>query len=110
MPGTPITGDPNLYAFAALRCATDNLNGDNVEFIAYPDGRREPRVLLTPTTSSPAPKPGKIIVTKQLAPDNLPSSFPQQTVRFTGNISYEKDNQRRPLLRRSRPVPGTRGR
>ena len=40
----------------------------------------------------PAPKPGKIIVTKQLAPDNLPASFPEQTFRFTGNISYQVDN------------------
>ena len=31
----PIT-DADNYGFAALRCATDNLNGDNVEWIAYP--------------------------------------------------------------------------
>jgi hypothetical protein len=42
--GTP--SDPVLtgkfpgpeYAFGALRCATDNLNGDNVEFIYFPAG------------------------------------------------------------------------
>jgi uncharacterized protein DUF11 len=92
VPGTPITGDPNLYGFAALRCATDNLNGDNVEFVAYPTGGVN-HVFCFAYYVSPAPKPGKIVVTKRLAPDNLPNDFPKQTVRFTGNISYEKDNQ-----------------
>ena len=92
VPGTPITGDPNLYGFAALRCATDNLNGDNVEFIAYPTGGVN-HVFCFAYYVSPAPKPGKIVVTKRLAPDNLPDDFPKQTFRFTGNISYEKDNQ-----------------
>lgn len=27
---------PGRYGFGALRCAVDNLNGDNVEFISYP--------------------------------------------------------------------------
>jgi hypothetical protein len=31
---------PNQYGFGALRCAIDNLNGDNVEWIAYPTGAR----------------------------------------------------------------------
>ena len=92
VPGTPITGDPNLYGFAALRCATDNLNGDNVEFIAYPAGGVN-HVFCFAYYVRPAPKPGRIIVTKQLAPDNLPADFPRQTVRFTGNISYQQDSQ-----------------
>lgn len=90
VPGTPITGGSD-YAFAALRCATDNLNGDNVEFIAYPTGVSH--VFCFAYYVKPAPEPGKIIVTKQLAPENLPSSFPRQTVRFTGNISYQQDSQ-----------------
>jgi hypothetical protein len=92
VPGTPITGDPNVYAFAALRCATDNLNGDNVEFISYPTGGVS-HVFCFAYYVSPAPKPGRIIVTKRLAPDNLPQSFPRQTFRFTGNISYDQDSQ-----------------
>jgi hypothetical protein len=31
---------PGQYGFAALRCAIDNLNGDNVEWIGYPSGAR----------------------------------------------------------------------
>jgi hypothetical protein len=31
---------PQTYGFGALRCADDNLNGDNVEFLAYPQGAR----------------------------------------------------------------------
>lgn len=31
---------PQRYGFAALRCAIDDLNGDNVESIAYPQGAR----------------------------------------------------------------------
>ena len=27
---------PGQYGFGALRCAIDNLNGDNVEWISYP--------------------------------------------------------------------------
>jgi hypothetical protein len=91
VPGTPITGGPE-YGFAALRCATDNLNGDNVEFIAYPTGGVN-HVFCFAYYVKPAPLPGKIVVTKKLAPDNLPNDFPKQTVRFTGNISYEQDNQ-----------------
>ena len=34
-PAAPIT-DSERYGFGALRCATDNLNGDNVEWISYP--------------------------------------------------------------------------
>jgi hypothetical protein len=92
VPGTPITGDPTVYAFAALRCATDNLTGDNVEFIAYPTGGVN-HVFCFAYYVSPAPPPGRIIVTKQLDPGNLPSTFPRQTVRFNGNISYQLDNQ-----------------
>ena len=97
VPGTPITGDPNVYAFAALRCATDNLNGDNVEFVAYPAGGVN-HVFCFAYYVSPAPKPGRIVVTKQLAPANLPSNFPRQTFRYTGNISYERDSHGVPFF------------
>ena len=41
-PDDPVlnSADPNTYGFGALRCAIDNLNGDNVEWIAYPTGAR----------------------------------------------------------------------
>src|SRR6478735_1751990 len=40
VPGDPVltTDFPGTYGFAALRCAVDNLNGDNVEFARYPSG------------------------------------------------------------------------
>ena len=44
----PITATRTNYGFAALRCATDNLNGDNVEWIAYP--LNTTHVLCTATT------------------------------------------------------------
>ena len=87
VPGRPITGDPNVYAFAALRCATDNLNGDNVEWIAYPVGGVK-HVFCFAYYVSPAPTSGTIIVEKRINP----TSAPKQSIRFNGNISYEKDN------------------
>ena len=41
---------PGEYGFGALRCAIDNLNGDNVEWISFPAGPSTSSV--TPTTSS----------------------------------------------------------
>jgi hypothetical protein len=38
---------PQQYGFGALRCAIDNLNGDNVEWISFPEGATATR-----TTSS----------------------------------------------------------
>jgi hypothetical protein len=39
-PADPILGQryPGVYGFGALRCAIDNLNGDNVEWILFPFG------------------------------------------------------------------------
>ena len=87
VPGKPITGDPDLYAFGALRCATDNLNGDNVEWIGYPQGGVN-HVFCYAYYVSPAPTSGKIIVEKRIV---APGTPPAQTVRFTGNISYETE-------------------
>jgi uncharacterized protein DUF11 len=82
-------GDPDRYAFGALRCGVDNLNGDNVEYISVP----------TPSTHafcfayyvSPSPKSGTIVVRKRIeVPPGSP--VPQtSSVRFTGNISYTPD-------------------
>ena len=54
-PTQPIT-DPVTYGFGALRCATDNLNGDNVEWISYPLLKPGPTCSASPTTSSPPPR------------------------------------------------------
>ena len=47
MPTDPVLFGPypGQFGFGALRCTIDNLNGDNVEWIAYPKGGRA-RLLL----------------------------------------------------------------
>jgi uncharacterized repeat protein (TIGR01451 family) len=81
-PTLPIT-DPETYSFGALRCATDNLNGDNVEWISYPPDTAH--VFCFAYYVKPAPTSGTINVVKDvtLPPEALP-----QKVRFTGDISY----------------------
>ncbi|MFJ1792062.1 hypothetical protein [Kitasatospora griseola] len=34
----PLNGMQDTYGFAALRCAQDSLNGDNVEYVSFPSG------------------------------------------------------------------------
>ena len=78
----PIT-DAETYGFGALRCATDNLNGDNVEWISYPPDTTH--VFCFAYYVKPAPTSGTITVRKEIY---LPPDTPAQKVRFTGNISY----------------------
>lgn len=80
-PSQPLNGLQEEYGFAALRCAVDNVNGDNVEWIAFPGGARH--VFCYYYAVQPPPEAGTIIVRKELAPDANPNSFT-----FTGNISY----------------------
>ncbi|MDA0183424.1 DUF11 domain-containing protein [Solirubrobacter phytolaccae] len=78
---------PQQYGFAALRCAVDNLNGDNVEFIAYPNGVRH--VLCYAYYVEPPPTSGTIIVRKVV---DDPDATASQDFGFTGNISYTEDH------------------
>jgi uncharacterized repeat protein (TIGR01451 family) len=73
-----------LYGFGALRCATDNLNGDNVEYIYFPAGVTH--VFCYALYVSPSPTAGLITIKKQLtgAPVGDNPAFP-----FRGNISYD---------------------
>ncbi len=76
---------PNQYAFGALRCAIDNLNGDNVEWIQFPSGSRS--VYCYAYYVTPPPDSGTIIVKKRVTdPPNA-----DQTFTFQGNISYTPD-------------------
>ena len=84
-PAQPLNGLQEEYGFAALRCAVDNVNGDNVEWIAYPGSARH--VFCYYYAVQPPPEAGTIIVRKELAPDANPNSFT-----FTGNISYGDSN------------------
>jgi len=77
-------GDPTTYAFGALRCAVDNLNGDNVEFVSYP--AQVEHVYCFAYYVSPPKGSGKIIVKKHIT--GLPAGTPAQTVNFLGNISF----------------------
>ena len=82
--------DPMLYAdpqfagrygFGALRCAIDDLNGDNVETIQFPSGTRHMYCFADYVT--PPPASGTIVIRKQVEGSEASESF-----RFTGNVSY----------------------
>jgi len=79
---TAPVADPDVYAFGALRCATDNVNGDNVEYVAYPTGKNH--VFCFAYYVSPAPTAGTINVVKKLIPTDAPS----QEIPFQGDVSY----------------------
>ena len=72
-----------VYGFAALRCAADNLNGDNVEWITFPQGHTH--VFCFAYYVKPGPQAGTITVVKHVSsPANATQSFP-----FHGNLSFE---------------------
>ena len=76
----------DAYGFGALRCAIDDLNGDNVEWIGFPQGSRH--VFCYHYAVTPPPDAGTIVVRKQLAAgSNAPATF-----RYVGNISYTPAN------------------
>jgi uncharacterized repeat protein (TIGR01451 family) len=83
--GIPAFADE--FGFGALRCAIDNLNGDNVEWIQFPTGSRH--VYCYAYYVTPPPTSGTIIVRKQVSdPPNA-----DQTFVFEGNISYTTDKR-----------------
>jgi uncharacterized repeat protein (TIGR01451 family) len=87
--GTPTdpvldTPFPGQYGFGALRCAIDDLNGDNVEWIAYPTGTRH--VFCFAYYVKPPPTSGTIVVKKQVL--DAPAGTPSQSFPFAGNISF----------------------
>jgi uncharacterized repeat protein (TIGR01451 family) len=77
--------DPHFegkYGFAALRCGVDNLNGDNVETIAFPTGTTHAFCYAYYVT--PPPSSGTIVIRKKVE-----GSGPEpQRFRFGGNVSY----------------------
>jgi hypothetical protein len=72
----------NRYAFGALRCAIDNLNGDNVEWVGFPSGQTNVFCYYYAVDQTPAP--GTIVVQKQLAVGEPEAN----TFQFQGNVSY----------------------
>jgi hypothetical protein len=76
------TAFPSQYGFGALRCAIDNLNGDNVEWVGYPQGVTH--VFCFAYYVEPPPTSGTIVVTKKVPAGNTDS----QTFNFNGTVSY----------------------
>jgi Domain of unknown function DUF11 len=87
-----VPGDPVLtedfpgpeFAFGALRCAVDALNGDNVEYVFFPAGVTH--VFCYALYVSPPPTAGTITIEKRVtgAPAGDHPAFP-----FNGSISFD---------------------
>jgi uncharacterized repeat protein (TIGR01451 family) len=87
-----VPGDPVLaskfpgpeYGFGALRCATDDLNGDNVEYIYFPAGIKH--VFCYGLYVKPPPTSGEITIQKRVVgrPEGTSPTFP-----FTGDLSFD---------------------
>ncbi len=73
---------PGQFGFGALRCAIDNLNGDNVEWIQFPAGTTH--VFCYAYYVRPPPTSGTIIIRKAL----VPGATQTKTFSFVGNVSY----------------------
>ncbi|HEY1624835.1 MAG TPA: hypothetical protein VGG16_13645 [Streptosporangiaceae bacterium] len=71
------------YGFASLRCAVDNNNADNVEYVAYPSGYRN--MFCYAYYVSPAPTPAEVTITKKIAGN----SGITQGFTFDSNLSYD---------------------
>jgi hypothetical protein len=76
------------YGFAALRCAIDNLNGDNVESVSYPQGTRH--VLCYAYYVTPPPASATIVIRKNVvdAGGAAPPIPAATSFAFQGNVSY----------------------
>ncbi|MGC1167042.1 MAG: DUF11 domain-containing protein [Solirubrobacterales bacterium] len=70
------------YGFGALRCSIDDLNGDNVETIAFPTGPRH--AFCHAYYVTPPPASGTIVIRKEVKG----SGADPQAFDFGGNVSY----------------------
>ncbi|MDQ5840456.1 MAG: DUF11 domain-containing protein [Chloroflexota bacterium] len=75
---------PDEFGFGALRCAVDNLNGDNVEWISYPQGTEH--VFCYAYYVRPPPTSGTIVIRKEIRSEE-PAT---QTFSFDGNLSFNQ--------------------
>jgi uncharacterized repeat protein (TIGR01451 family) len=76
---------PGAYGFGALRCATDDVNGDNVEYIKLP----AKHVYCFAYYVQPPPTSGTIVIRKEVAsPAGADATFS-----FAGNVSFEANHQ-----------------
>jgi hypothetical protein len=81
-PSAPLNNQGAQYGFAALRCATDNLNGDNVEYVSYPTNTTH--VFCYAFYVQPPPHSATVTIQKQLSATQ-PSD---ETFDFNGSLSY----------------------
>jgi uncharacterized repeat protein (TIGR01451 family) len=70
------------YGFGALRCSIDDLNGDNVETIAFPTGTTHAFCYAYYVT--PPPSSGTIVIRKEVEGQTSTA----QDFQFGGNVSY----------------------
>jgi uncharacterized repeat protein (TIGR01451 family) len=76
---------PGEYGFGALRCALDDVNGDNVEWVGFPSGARH--VFCFAYYVQPPPTAGTIIIRKQVqGTAKTTELFP-----FKGNLSFNQN-------------------
>jgi len=83
VPGSPLNGLESTYGFGALRCAIDNLNGDNVEWNGYPSGSTQ--IFCYAYYVKPPPTSGTITIVK------VNSGTVKQDFTFRGDLSYTPD-------------------
>jgi uncharacterized repeat protein (TIGR01451 family) len=87
--GTPTDPvlDSDKYAFGALRCSDDNVNGDNVEYARFSEGLQH--IYCFAYYVVPPPASGTIVITKHVSdPANANQDFT-----FEGNVSYTDDHR-----------------
>jgi uncharacterized repeat protein (TIGR01451 family) len=76
---------PGEYGFGALRCALDDVNGDNVEWVGFPSGVRH--VFCFAYYVQPPPTAGTIVIRKQIrGTAKTTELFP-----FKGNLSFNQN-------------------
>ena len=78
---------PDEYGFGALRCAIDNLNGDNVEWMSYPSGTEH--IFCYAYYVTPPPTSGTIIIRKEVS--DPPGA--DQNFQFGGNLTFNADGR-----------------
>ena len=83
VPGSPLNGFESTYGFGALRCAIDNLNGDNVEWNGYLSGSTQ--IFCYAYYVKPPPTSGTITIVK------VNSGTVKQDFTFRGDLSYTPD-------------------
>ncbi|WP_439645221.1 prealbumin-like fold domain-containing protein, partial [Demequina aurantiaca] len=81
-PTAPLNGRGTELGYGALRCSSDALNGDNVEYVTYPNGVTHAYCYYYAV--QPPPTAGEIIVTKKVTDGAHGTSH----ATFTGTVPF----------------------